>query len=612
MKYRADIDGLRAFAVLTVLIFHLNPHYLQGGFIGVDVFFVISGYLITSILKKQIEEKKFNYKEFYTKRIKRLLPLFFAVVLFSMIAGYFILLPDVYRQFSGDVIASTLFLANVKSAVSGNYFDSDNLRPILHFWSLAVEEQFYFIMPTLLIILYKFFKKGILTILIIFLVSSLLLSEYMSSIPKYAQLSYFLLPTRAWELLAGCILAYISFTPNKNLGAIFSWAGIGMLVISSFVISEQSTFPGLITLLPVIGSVLIIMSGGNGFGKILSHKTVVSVGTASYSIYMWHWPIIIFVKALFGIKEFSLLQFAFLFLLIIGVGFLSKIYIEDYFRFKIDIKFKGALTMYLLIPMGLVLLSSSGIYKSGGMPSRYDVEKKFTVTTTVGCPSLSPGCFITTKQTNDYKTILIGDSHANHFSNLFSLWFNDIGKPLKLFAVDGCSFYSKKYYSGPCESLKESLLEEFKKVDTIIVAKRYDVVYEDEVFLKEYKDYFDELSNSGKKIIIINQVPKFTESGFFEKWLFSRRYGTDLDLKEIKVDENYKLANDRIISLFSDNKQIGFLDFNSIIWKDGVISPFDESNLPIYFNADHLTAHGAEWIYNKIKTGKKFSAVINK
>ncbi len=611
MKYRADIDGLRSIAVLAVLIFHINPSYLPGGFVGVDVFFVISGFLITNIVKHQIENKKFNYKDFYTKRIKRLLPLFFAVVTFSFIAGYFLLFPDVFRQFSGDALAATLFLSNVKSAFSGNYFDHDNIRPLLHFWSLAVEEQFYFIMPTFLIIIMKYFRKYVLHLLVVTLLISLASAEYFSSDPKYAQLSYFLLPTRAWELLAGGIFAFTTINLSRNTSILLSWIGVALIGLSLFVINEQSVFPGIITLLPVVGSVFLILSNGKGFGEVLSKPLFVSIGTASYSIYMWHWPIIIFTKLYFGIKEFTAIEFVLVFAITIGVGYLSKKYIEDYFRFKERVDFKRAMAFYLILPVLITIGLSGFVYKSGGMPSRYGIEKKFTVTSTVSCPPLNPGCLVTKNKDLTKRVMLLGDSHAEHFGNLFTRWFDDNNLSLELMAASGCNFYSNDFYSNPCEDLKLKIKKELEEVNTVIIAKRLDFAYEDAKFKKEFFDFVSKLASSGKTIILIKQVPKFKESGFLEKWMTAKRFGKEYvdDCKD--VDISYDKANKVVLGMFEEMENISILDFNSVLKKSDDYIRFDDNNLPIYFNADHLTAYGSEWIYEKIKNMQEYKWLLS-
>lgn len=565
MIYRPEIDGLRAVAVLIVLVFHINPAYLPGGFIGVDIFFVISGYLITNIVKKQIEEGSFRYLSFYTRRIKRLLPLFNAVVLFCLIGGYFVLFPNAYKQLGGDTLAANIFIANVKSSIHDSYFASDNIKPILHFWSLAVEEQFYFIMPPFFLICYKYCRKYIIHIFILLLILSLILSEVMSSIPKLSQFSYFLLPTRAWELLSGCILAVLKIKVGKRTASLFSVVG-GLLILTGvLIINEKSVFPGFITLIPVLGAILIIVGGNNGMGKILSWKPIVLVGMASYSIYMWHWPIIIFLKSFFGIKIFNPFQSIILAIFIILLGFLSRRYIEDFFRFRKNTAFKSTFVYYLFLPFLITSIFAYSIRGANGFPSRFNVDSKYVVTTTVGCT----GCFITKRSDENNKVLMIGDSHAEHFSNLFSKWFDDNDLSLQLFSAGGCNFYSKTFYTNACEKMKGNIEKELNNVKVVIVVKRFDRLYNDDKFLREYYDFVTKLTREGKTVILIKQVPKFMSSGFLEEWLMARRYGKDFNYNISDIDSSFLQANTKVLGLFKENKNVHILDFNNLLIAPG-------------------------------------------
>lgn len=609
MHYRPEIDGLRAIAVLIVLIFHINHELMPGGFIGVDIFFVISGFLITTILKQSLDKGNFDYKLFYTRRIKRLIPLFFAVLIFTLIGGYYILLPADFQSFATDVLVANFFLANIKFAFGNNYFESE--QPLLHFWSLAVEEQFYFIMPTLLLIIYKFFRKYLLPILILIFISSFALAEYMSLTPKYAQLSYFLLPTRAWELIAGCLLATTKIKINDKIAGILSILGIIFIIIGIFVIDKKSVFPGMITFLPVFGSVLIILGGDKGGGPFLSAKPFVFIGLASYSIYMWHWPIVIFIKSLFKIQEFSIMQTLLILIIIIGIGYLSQIYIEDYFRFKKNINFKRAVMYYFLIPLLITSGFSFYVYSNKGLPSRYGIDVIYTTTATKKCSHFDVGCFITQYKVDDNKVLMIGDSHADHFANLFSMWFDDKKISLRLFAAGGCNFYSKSFYNSKCEDVKVLLKSKLQNVRNVIIAKRFDNQFKNEVFKNEFYNYVTNLTEMGKSVILIKQVPKFKDSDFLKDWMESKRFGVDFDYNDNAIDSLYMQGNDEIINLFSSNRNVHILDFNNILLVDYVPKKFDENMMPLYYNSNHLTAHGGEWIYNKIKVTNSFDWVIN-
>jgi len=612
MKYRPEIDGLRAIAVLAVLIFHINPAYLPGGFIGVDIFFVISGFLIMGIIRKQVQEDTFSYSEFYARRIKRLLPLFFSVVIFCLIVGYFLLLPDTFRLLARDLVASNVFLANVISAISGNYFESDNLRPTLHFWSLAVEEQFYFLMPTLFILLYRYLRKYTVAIFVLLLIASLFLSEILSSDPRYSAFSYFLLPTRAWELLAGCLLALVKPTFISKHSTMSSIIGIILILIGLITINEDSVFPGLIAIPPILGSVLLIGSRPNIVSRLLSTKPFLIIGKASYSIYMWHWPIIIFLKVAYGKEPLNWLISIILSIIIIFIGILSQKYIEDYFRFKKGFTFKKSFAYFYLLPFFITTGYSLFVYKNSGLPERYDLDARFTVTATTNCSSLNPGCFITENKNEDNKVLMIGDSHADHFANLFTKWFDKYDLSLKLYATGGCNFYSTEFNSNPCESVKKDIAREITTTKTIIIAKRLDNFYNDSKFLKEFSEFLNSLTSKGKNVILIKQVPKFKSSGFLEEWMIARRYDLSYDYDNYDIDKEFLSANDVVFKMFEDNENIKVLDFNNVLLSEkGEYMKFDQKHLPLYYNSNHLTAYGAEYIFNEIVDDKKYNWVID-
>lgn len=611
MNYRSEIDGLRAIAVLTVVIFHINSGFLPGGFVGVDIFFVISGFLITSIINKQIVSGKFSFSDFYLRRIKRLLPLFLSVAIFSVISGYFILLPNIYRVLSRDIIASNLFLANFSAAIAGNYFDADKIKPLLHLWSLSVEEQFYIFFPALFLILYKYFNKYKILVLCVLFTLSLILAQWMSLQPNYTQYSYYLLPTRIWELMAGCILAIVQPNPIKKYNVIISISGIALILLGLATTSERSVFPGFITLLPILGSVLIIMAGKRGVGYLISSKFFLFIGVLSYSMYMWHWPLLVFFKVIFPDFEFTFLSSTLFLVILTLLSYLSKKYIEDFFRFRRTKSKLSAYLTYFVVPTAVIISVSAFIYFSKGMPSRYHVDDRVSVTTTTKCMGLTTGCFITYNKSEGNQVMLLGDSQAWHFSNLFTLWFNEKNLPLKLYASGGCDFYSEDFVSTACENIKKELKKEISKTKTIIIAKRFDNHYKDEKFVKEYCNFINNLTDQGHKIIQIKQVPKFQTSGFLEKWMQARRYGLEYVDEDYRIDDEYRKGNELIYQEFKDNKNIFFLDLNTLLLEDGKVIKYDkESGIPLYYDSHHLTAYGSEWIYNKIKNNKNYDWLI--
>jgi peptidoglycan/LPS O-acetylase OafA/YrhL len=295
-EYRPAIDGLRAVAVLAVFIFHLHRAWLRGGFVGVDIFFVISGYLITLILLREYQNETFSLAKFYQRRIARLFPAFYTVAIASLVGAYFIYSPQDLASCGANLAAAVLSVVNLKLLKQGNYFTlSPDAQPFLHCWSLAVEEQFYMLFPlTLLIIWRKARRHTNLALMALCGISFLACVLVTRRMPTYA---FFLLPTRAWELLAGAILANRSRNPEAapdprwNSMAV---TGLVLIAASFFVVKEGDAFPGYIAALPVLGAVFLIAPGRGSTGpaeKLLSWSPLVLIGRMSYSLYLWHWPI---------------------------------------------------------------------------------------------------------------------------------------------------------------------------------------------------------------------------------------------------------------------------------------------------------------------------------
>lgn len=299
MKYRSEIDGLRALAVIPVILFHAGFDFFSGGFIGVDVFFVISGYLITTIIHDEIKNKSFSIINFYERRVRRILPALFIVCLACIPFSWVWLLPSEYVDFSQSLVAVNLFSSNILFWKESDYFaPAAELKPLLHTWSLAVEEQFYVLFPLMLLLFRKFKDNSLLVLVSIITLLSLGISEYGSR--NYPTANFYLLPSRAWELGIGSILAISAphWQMRGGISRILAFAGLGMVVYSILFFDESVPIPSAIGLIPVVGTALIIAYGTRGtvVGRILGWKPFVGVGLVSYSAYLWHHPLFAFAR----------------------------------------------------------------------------------------------------------------------------------------------------------------------------------------------------------------------------------------------------------------------------------------------------------------------------
>ncbi|CAI8727079.1 acyltransferase family protein [Pseudomonas sp. IT-P395] len=305
LKYRRDIDGLRALAVISVVIFHAFPTLVPGGFVGVDIFFVISGFLIGTILLKSIDRGTFSFSDFYARRIRRIFPALTLVLITCWVVGKLVLLPNEMTELSKHIAAGAGFVANFAFWYESGYFDTAaELKPLLHLWSLAIEEQFYLLFPMILWAAWKVRLSAIKLILAIGLVS-LILNLYFIGVDPNA--TFYLLPTRAWELLAGTLLAWACLQPwwaskfegqQSRLNDALSAAGLALIFFALFSFKPSDQFPGWRAILPVLGSVLLIAAGPSSVinRRIFSTRVAVAIGLISFPLYLWHWPLLAFAR----------------------------------------------------------------------------------------------------------------------------------------------------------------------------------------------------------------------------------------------------------------------------------------------------------------------------
>lgn len=303
LHYRPDIDGLRAVAILLVIFFHAIPEALPAGFIGVDIFFVISGYLITGILLKDMKGRDFSYLHFYARRFRRIIPALILVLISILLLGWFFLLSKEYSNVARNVVAGATFTTNLILLRQAGYFDwSAEFNPLLHLWSLGIEEQFYLLWPPVLLFIYKRSRR-LATWTLLLLVISFGLNVYF--VPEYESKVFYLLPTRFWELLVGCLLATTeasSKVTSKSFGNTRSIAGAIILAAALFFIDKREHYPGWWALMPTVSAFLIISAGPYTLlnRTMLSNKPVVLVGLISYPLYLWHWPLLSIARIVEG------------------------------------------------------------------------------------------------------------------------------------------------------------------------------------------------------------------------------------------------------------------------------------------------------------------------
>ncbi|MEE9351389.1 MAG: acyltransferase [Thiotrichaceae bacterium] len=346
MIYRKEIDGLRAFAVIPVILYHAGFEWLKGGYIGVDIFFVISGYLITSIIIRELEAGTFTITNFYERRARRILPALFFIILVCLPFAWYWLLPFELKDFGKSMVAVTVFASNILFWQESDYFAAGaELIPLLHTWSLAVEEQFYVFFPLLMMFLWAFGKRWLVAVIAIIGLLSLGLTEW--GWRHFPEANFYLIPTRAWELMIGALLAFYLYYKDDDkpeagneqrttlTSQLASITGFALIIASIFFLDKSIPFPSLYALAPTLGTALIILftTPDSLVYRVLSLRLLVGIGLISYSAYLWHQPLFVFTRMM-SLEEPSQWLLGLLSMVTFLLAYLSWRFVEKPFRNK--------------------------------------------------------------------------------------------------------------------------------------------------------------------------------------------------------------------------------------------------------------------------------------
>ncbi len=619
LPYRSDIDGLRALAVIPVVLFHLGLP-LHGGFVGVDVFFVISGYLITSIIASDLAVGRFSLARFYERRILRILPALFTVLAVTAALAYSHLLPEDFTYFGEMLSATTGFASNILFWMNAGYFEPDsNYVPLLHTWSLAVEEQFYIIFPLMLMALAAkpgFSRKAaVLTLCgISFIVSCVLLSAFPSFV-------FYNLPTRAWELLAGSILAlgYVPALKNVKMMNALSLCGIGFIGLAVLFFKSDMPFPGYSAALPVMGAALIIYTGREGTylgQRLLSLRPAIFFGKISYSLYLWHWPLIVFFKYAAPWK-FNAAWMGVLFIVCVGVSYLSWRFIEQPARAQQLLRGKS-LFLVTAIVCGLFIALGLMIARSDGLPERFD--KNVRELADIEPPPTLPEIDI--KQAAGYKAIL-GDEKDKES---FILWGDSHSAATRIgFDQLARENQVKGYHLGyracmpsvsdipsmeaKCNEINRGTVEFLTlhpDIKTIVLVARWSAYVEllehhykkgKELHQKPFEFYLGEMIEmfkaQGRKVVIVTEAPVAPEQKIRLYLIRQMRFGTPSALF-IPLEEHHKQQAQVDAALMSLKKNHDFklIDISKTMCQDGRCPMMGEGEA-YYKDDDHLSVYGS-------------------
>ena len=503
VTYRRDIDGLRGVAVLLVIGFHAFPNYVRGGFIGVDIFFVISGFLISGVILNGQEKGNFRFADFYARRIRRIFPALVIVLATSAIFGWYILTPVEYALLGKSIAASAAFVYNFVLLQEQGYFDlTSELKPLLHLWSLGVEEQFYMVWPVLMVIAWRK-KGGSLTVAKIIFLLSFGVNVILTTTNQPA--AFYLPVTRFWELMLGCILAISPFERLARSGTnaanaveeAASLIGLMLLIFAMLFISNATAFPGWWALMPTIGATLLIFAGGKAWfnRRILGSPLLVYVGLVSYPLYLWHWPIFVFTHLL-RVKEPTALMKAVCICLAIILAGVTYRFVEKPIRFGLTAR--SSKTVFTSATLAAIAILGLSVNASDGLPSRFPAETQNMFrdySTAAQSAFRATGCFLTPDNLGSRfdgcdehgkpggkKIVVWGDSHAAHLVPGLNQLANSRGFNLIQYTVSSCPplfSFETTVHQKKCGDAYDIVAEKITSLrpDTVIMAGSWFTYY---------------------------------------------------------------------------------------------------------------------------------------
>lgn len=612
--FRYDINGLRAYAVMLVVLFHFNASGFSAGFIGVDIFFVISGFLMTKIILKGIHSNAFSFLQFILARAIRILPALLVLILVLGIIGYLLLIPEDYITFSKNAISSILFISNILYFKdSGSYFSTESHENILlHTWSLSIEWQFYFFLPIILLIILKIFKNlNYLTATIILgFILSFLVSIYLT--PQNQSFSFYLLPTRAWEMLIGSIVFLVTQKSSKayiKYSKLFEFIGFVLLFTSLLLFDSNTLWPGYSALLPSIGTAFIIFANNNS--KITNNIICQQLGNASYSIYLWHWPIVYFINYL----AFNSLLISFTGIVTsILIGFVSYKVVETPSRYKLN-QYSPLLQSAILVSCIIVVITQLlYIYTNKGIPNRADnnytksiqplafpfPENGWCFYNIDNNPQLTIGndglkCRIGSNAPTAKNILLFGDSYAGHNIPFWDLIGKAENLSINAITTNWCYPSLSTGFTGPASSRaynqclinRKFVANHYKDYDMVILAGRWSSVYLQSNDVKDLHDLISTLQTNNINTIVMDAPPfyGYNVANQYKRFLWFNK--TSLLEPLPNSDINTEQAN---ISLQNSTKKFKHLLF---LTRTDLYPPTNSMSMPYSYDGGHLNIYGS-------------------
>jgi peptidoglycan/LPS O-acetylase OafA/YrhL len=615
MQYRKEIDGLRALAVIPVILFHAGFQFFSGGFVGVDVFFVISGYLVTSIILSEMQAGNFSLTSFYERRARRILPVLFFVLFVCIPLAWVLFLPSDLYKFSKSLVAVSTLSSNLLFWRWSGYFDTaSELKPLLHTWSLAVEEQFYLLFPIFLIYVSRARKQCYISMLLVLALLSFLLAQYFSLDRPF--FTFYLLPTRAWELFIGALLAIAKLRSKieyfgKSALECLSIIGFLGICISVFYFSKSTPTPSFFTLIPTFSAALLIYSANNTnlVGKLLSSRPMVSMGLISYSAYLWHQPLLAFSKYSYSER----VDYIYLLVLVLTffLSFLSWKYIEVPFRDKNKFSRRFIFNSSLIASFFFISIGCLGIV-TNGFSQRFTYEnKELAELDTFERGRYTNRRFLELRDKafsvdERKKVLLIGDSYAEDLTNVVfeSKLINNIQ-------------ISTHYISRSCGNLSQRFdLNKYIPMEDISVCIRNgwygqksiqpQLINADEIWLasdwpywtaEKLNESINNLQSKYKKKVFVFGVKDFGK--IIPKELIRIPFNERMNLKHSALTDKKIINNYMREKISSDN----YIDLMRLYCDENYkCTLFNKRGELLSYDGGHLTKSGAAFLGSKLET----------
>lgn len=626
VKYRGEIDGLRTIAVLPVILFHAGFSWISGGFVGVDVFFVISGYLITTILADDLDNNSFSILSFYERRARRILPALLVVLFCCLPFAWNWMTPDQLSGFSKSMVAVSLFSSNILFWREAGYFDSSATeKPLLHTWSLAVEEQYYLFFPVLLFLLWRHGHRKALLWIAILSALSLVMSEW--GWRHKPEANFYLLPTRTWELLAGSICALLVRVKGVRRNEGLSLAGLAMIAVANFIYDEHTPFPSLFSLLPVLGACLVILfaTADSLVGRALSWRPMVAIGLISYSAYLWHQPLFAFAR-IRSLTTPSEGLMAGLTMASLGLAWLSWRYVESPFRSSGRF---GTWTQHSVLVAALFGCFSVGLggwailalpddmdrLRLGSLAWAYEESSEHSPFRDYCHSHISESTYRPPENSCVYSAgsrsiVVFGDSLASELAYELANQLQDKGASVRDLSMLGCApTYSDNLASNCARWTKEALtyLEHLGNIDDLVVIYRIATDLNGpngDTIEKSLKNIIVKISKN-HHVIFVMQPPPLPKTPGQLAMLEDERLDGRLPGIPRQSWEDERKAFDRELEGFL-RANTDFVD-TSDLFCDGIKCIAGTNGISYYYDRFHLSLGGAKILANAIVPRLDFS-----